>query len=157
MQVTRTEAFDQPVDEGQVHAADKVAVLGGQLMERAVTQPDGAIRSPPRLEAVLAQGRLDPSTGGLGGRRRLIAGRQACTVSLGRSTHRHAALSTGIGLHGNCQQSGGELILARGHCHGELVPGAGVELRWPAGPGPVLSPRRWYVAVSRPSSTSLSR
>src|SRR5882724_276382 len=66
MQPARTEARDQALDQGQVHAADQVAVPGGQLVERAVTQPDGAALVADWLKTVIAQGAFRGLPGFLG-------------------------------------------------------------------------------------------
>src|ERR1022692_156836 len=48
-------ACGEALDECQVHAADEFRVPRGQLVKRAVTQPDSASLIMPGLEAVRAQ------------------------------------------------------------------------------------------------------
>jgi hypothetical protein len=67
LQAAGAQARDQSLDQGQIHAADDVAMLGGQVVERAVAQPDGAVFVLERLEAVAAQGILDGVAGSFPG------------------------------------------------------------------------------------------
>src|SRR5580693_3380378 len=71
LQPAGPQSRDQSLDQRQVHPADDVAMLDGQVVERAVAQPDGAVFVLERLEAWPAQrvlhGLPGVVPGGLGG------------------------------------------------------------------------------------------
>ena len=52
LQPAGPQARDQSLDQRQVHSAHDVTMLDGQVVERAVAQPDGAVFVPERLETL---------------------------------------------------------------------------------------------------------
>ena len=141
MQPARAKARDQALDQGQVHAADEVAVLGGQLVERAVAQPDGAIFVLAGLESVAAQGvrcgLAGSFTAGIGGPAALS---QAGTELLSGVVQCGPACGTPVGFDRHREQAGRQLVLPGWHGDRELVSGTGIHLGRAARPG--TSPAR---------------
>src|ERR1035437_8305420 len=110
-QPASVEACGKAFDKCQVHAADQVGMPAGQLVKRAVTQPDGAGRVSRRLEAVLAQRGLrgvlhaaPPGTSGPMAFPQVGACLTGCRVQCG------AALAVAAGYDGRRQQARGQFV-----------------------------------------------
>ena len=113
MQPACAKARDQALDQCQVHATDDLGVLGGQAVERAVAQPDGAVLVVPRLETVLAQ--------------RVLRGLSR-TLQAGISGRPAAPAEVGTDPRNECDDQGIASCGSDGVCDG-----AGACRRYPAG------------------------
>ena len=144
MQPAGAEARDQALDQRQVHATDEVAVLGGQLVEWAVAQPDGAIFVLARLEAVAAQGVRCGLAGcfaaGIGGPAALS---QAGPELLGGVVQRGPACGTPVGFDRHREQAGRQFVLPGGTVTANSFPERAYTLAGRPAPGPPRPAGRW--------------